>query len=184
MGQSRLVELVVGLFVCIGVAAAFFLTFNVSNFDSADDGTYTIKGYFTNVKGVKKGTAVDISGVVVGRITDITVQKFKDGSAMNEVVVSMAIKDEYKLPTDTEAKILTAGLLGEKYVGLMIPAREKTQMKDGDILAEAHSTVVFEEIIGKVVTSLTESEKDTGPTETDKMLAKLLEQLSKQNIGN
>lgn len=182
MSQSRLVELVVGLFVCIGVAAAFFLTFQVSDFSEANDDTYIIKGAFTNVKGVKKGTAVDISGVIVGRVTDIEVQTDKEyNTAMNRVFVSMAINDKYKLATNTEAKILTAGLLGEKYIGLIAGDDEET-LKNGEFVAEAHSTLIFEEVIGQVVAQM--ADKDTGPTETDKKLAELLERLSKQNVGN
>lgn len=145
MGQSRMVEVLVGLFVAVGVVALFFLAMQVSNLGALkSDGDYVIKGRFENVGGLKVRSPVSISGVRIGRIRKITY----DNEAY-QAIVEMAIESQFDtLPIDTTASIFTSGLLGEQYIGLE-PGGDEDYLKDGDFLDITQSALVLEEIIGK-----------------------------------
>jgi phospholipid/cholesterol/gamma-HCH transport system substrate-binding protein len=116
MMNSRTVELWVGLFVVAGFAALFMLAMKVSNLStySGSEG-YEIEARFEDASGLKVRSPVTMAGVTLGRVTQIA---FDENSY--QAVVTMKIEDQYdKLPAGTSANIYTAGLLGEKYVGLL-----------------------------------------------------------------
>ncbi|WP_299879365.1 outer membrane lipid asymmetry maintenance protein MlaD [uncultured Cocleimonas sp.] len=151
MGSSRTAEITVGALFVLGVLALFALAMNVSNISSfsADKG-FNVTAKFGNVGGLKTKAKVTLSGVTVGRVTEI----FYDKKSFRATVV-MAIDPQYDyLPEDTQASIYTAGLLGEQYVSLE-PGAEEVSLKEGSVIQLTQSAVVLEEIIGKVLVSLT-----------------------------
>jgi len=115
MSNSRTLEILVGVFVTLGVVALAILAFNVSNMQSFGSGSqYTVTANFTNASGLKERSSVTIAGVSVGRVTSIVV----DPESF-EAVVTMSIDKSFnEIPVDSDAGIYTAGLLGEKYVGI------------------------------------------------------------------
>ena len=146
--QSRLVELVVGLFLCLGIAAIFILTFRVSSLQATANDVYTINASFQNVGGIKSGSAVSMAGVNIGRISDI---KFDQETF--EARIYMAIRKEFSgIPKDSSASILTAGLLGEKYIGIG-PGGDVRVLEDGDSLKFTESALVLEQVIGQFLFS-------------------------------
>ncbi|MCY1543357.1 putative phospholipid ABC transporter-binding protein MlaD [compost metagenome] len=61
----------------------------------------------------------------------------------------MALDDEVdNLPLDSTASILTAGLLGEKYVGISVGGDEEL-LTDGSTIHDTQSSLVLEDLIGK-----------------------------------
>lgn len=149
MGHSRLIEIIVGLFIAGGLAAVFVLAMQISNFtlSSVKDG-YTIRARFDNVGGLKVRSPVSVSGVRVGRVTAIDY----DNDAF-EAVVSMVVNANYdKFPKDTSASIFTAGLLGEQYIGLE-PGADQEYLAEGDELTFTQSALVLEQIIGQFLYS-------------------------------
>ncbi len=149
MGNSRVVEIVVGMFVALGIAALFMLAMKVSNLSSfgAEEG-YMITGRFDNIGGLKEMSAVSVGGVQIGRVKaiDFDQQRY-------QAIVKMVIDPVYnQLPTDTSASIFTAGLLGEQYVSLE-PGAEEKYLKDGDALQLTQSALVMEQIIGQFLFS-------------------------------
>lgn len=156
MLQSRTVALVVGLFVFIGIGALFFLAMQVSNLSSLDNSKgYLLTAKFENVGGLKVRSPVTVSGVRIGRVSDIRFDKNR-----YQAVVAMKINPYYDtLPTDTSASIYTAGLLGEQYIGLE-PGGEDDFLKDGDELELTQSALVLEEIIGQFLFSKAEEKAD------------------------
>ncbi|MGB7543000.1 MAG: outer membrane lipid asymmetry maintenance protein MlaD, partial [Burkholderiales bacterium] len=106
-------DLWVGIFAVIGIGAMLFLSLKVANLTSLSAAdTYQIKAKFDNIGGLKIRAPVKIAGVVIGRVGDI---RFDNESF--EAVVTLNIDGRYQFPKDTSAKILTAGLLGEQYIG-------------------------------------------------------------------
>lgn len=147
MKQTRGLEIVVGLFMAAGLVALFFLAMQVSNLAelSNDDG-YDISARFTNIGGLKVKAPVTIAGVTVGRVTGISFDK-----TTYEAVVKMRIRPEYDtIPEDSFAKVYTAGLLGEKYIGLD-PGGSEEYLTDGGHLTLTQSSLVLEEIIGQFI---------------------------------
>jgi len=112
---TRIMEIWVGLFVAGGIAALFMLSMKVSNLSTySSDKGYDVSAYFEDISGLKVRSAVTMSGVRIGRVKSIIFDK-KRLSAL----VTMEIEGEYDtLPDDSSASIYTAGLLGEKYIGL------------------------------------------------------------------
>ncbi|MFT4047557.1 MAG: outer membrane lipid asymmetry maintenance protein MlaD [Solimonas sp.] len=147
--QSRALEILVGFFVCLGVAAVFVLTFRVASLDTVGKGagTYRVSGLFQNIGGLKVGSAVSIAGVRIGRVREIGIDP-----ASFQARVSMDIDGQYdKIPEDSSAKILTSGLLGEQYIGLE-PGGMDDYIKDGSELTLTQSALVLENLIGQFLT--------------------------------
>ncbi|WP_423823362.1 outer membrane lipid asymmetry maintenance protein MlaD [Salinisphaera sp. SPP-AMP-43] len=147
--QSRAVELLVGLFVCLGIAAVFILTLRVSDLaNTSDTQGYTVSAAFNDIGGLKVGAPVDLAGVRIGRVTDI-----KLNQTTYRAVASMRIQDQYKIPKDSDASILTSGLLGDQYVGVG-PGGSTDNMKNGDQFIITQSAIVLENLIGQFMTTM------------------------------
>lgn len=147
--QSRAVELLVGLFVCLGIAAVFILTLRVSDLaNTTDTQGYTVSAAFNDIGGLKVGAPVDLAGVRIGRVTDI-----KLNQTTYRAVASMRIQDQYKIPKDSDASILTSGLLGDQYVGVG-PGGSTKNMQNGDEFIITQSAIVLENLIGQFMTTM------------------------------
>ncbi|MEK7835386.1 MAG: outer membrane lipid asymmetry maintenance protein MlaD, partial [Pseudomonadota bacterium] len=143
MERSTL-DLWVGLFVVAGLGALTILALKVGNMGSfGGTETYQISASFTNIGGLKPRAAVKSSGVVVGRVDAIT---FDNDKFMAKV--SMNIETRYKFPKDSSASVLTAGLLGEQYIGLE-GGGEDAMLANGDALKLTQSAVVLEKLISQ-----------------------------------
>ena len=131
-------DLWVGFFVAIGMAALLFLALKVGNLSSSNFGeTYVLQAKFDNIGGLKVRGPVKSAGVVVGRVANIQFD-----AATYEAVVTMNLDTRYHFPKDTFASILTSGLLGEQYIGLDVGGDEK-MLKPGDVIAKTQSAVVL-----------------------------------------
>lgn len=156
MSQSRSLEVLVGLFVCLGVAAVFIMTLRISNLASeGPESGYTVTANFENIGGLKVGSKVTMAGVRVGRVTGITFDR-----EYFEALVTMDIGNEYDMiPVDTSASILTAGLLGEQYIGLT-PGGAEEVFKGGDHFKFTQSALVLEQIVGQFLYGQADKGKD------------------------
>ena len=142
--SRKLLDLWVGFFVVLGFAALLFLALRVGNVSSANFAeTYQLTAKFDNIGGLKVRGPVKSAGVVVGRVSEI---RFDTESY--EAAVTLTIDSRYRFPKDTFASILTAGLLGEQYIGLDAGGDEK-MLKSGDVFAKTQSAVVLEKLIGQ-----------------------------------
>ena len=142
--NRKLIDLWVGVFVVAGFAAILFLALRVGNVSSANFAeTYQLNGRFDNIGGLKVRGPVKSAGVVVGRVASIGFDP-----QTYEAVVTMTIDSRYRFPKDTFASILTAGLLGEQYVGLDAGGDEK-MLQNGEAFPKTQSAVVLEKLIGQ-----------------------------------
>ena len=150
MGKKS-IETLVGCFVLLGMAGLVFLALKAANLGGVGGGdTYTLNAHFDNIGGLKVRAPVRTAGVTVGRVTGI-----KLDSKTFQGVVSMEIDRSYQFPKDTAAKILTAGLLGDQYVG-MDPGGDDKNLAAGETLAQTQSAVVLENLIGQFLSSKAE----------------------------
>jgi phospholipid/cholesterol/gamma-HCH transport system substrate-binding protein len=145
--NTRTIEVSVGLFVALGMAALFMLAMKVSNLATYGGGEgYVVSATFENIGGLKVRSPVSASGVRVGQV--VAIEYDSDGY---EARVSMSIDPQYaKFPTDTAASIMTSGLLGEQYVGLQ-PGAEEEYLVDGSQIELTQSALVLEQIIGQFI---------------------------------
>jgi phospholipid/cholesterol/gamma-HCH transport system substrate-binding protein len=154
---TRVTEIWVGIFVAAGMAALFMLAMKVSNLSTytGDEG-YEVTARFEDVSGLKVRSPVTMSGVRIGRVKRIEF----DDQALQAVVV-MEIEPRHNLlPKDTSASIYTAGLLGEKYVGLEAGGDENSLVQ-GDEIKLTQDSLVLEKLIGQFVSRFM-TEGDTG----------------------
>jgi phospholipid/cholesterol/gamma-HCH transport system substrate-binding protein len=138
-------ELWVGLFVAAGLLALAMLAFKVANLTTADVANgYQIKARFDNIGGLKVKSAVTMAGVRIGRVAGIAFD-----NKTYQAVVTMDIDGRYDtIPKDSSATILTAGLLGDQYVGID-PGGDDQYLKNGDTIRLTQSAVVLEKLIGQ-----------------------------------
>ncbi len=144
MQQTRAVEIGTGAFVALGFAALFFLTTQTTNLQTFDDGYFDVTARFENIGGLKVRSPVSMAGVKIGRVESITF----DPQQFN-AVVTLRIDARYdQLPEDSDASILTSGLLGSQYIGLQAGGSDLYLEQDSEVLF-TQSAVVLENLIGK-----------------------------------
>jgi len=143
MGKKG-IETLVGLFVLLGMLGLVFLALKAANLGSVGGGdTYAMQARFDNIGGLKVRAPVRAAGVTVGRVTSIEL----DGKTY-QGVVRMEVQRNFQFPKDSSAKILTAGLLGDQYIGLE-PGADEKNLAAGDTIKQTQSAVVLENLIGQ-----------------------------------
>jgi phospholipid/cholesterol/gamma-HCH transport system substrate-binding protein len=142
-------EIGTGLFALLGIGALFFLTTQTTGRDDFNvDDTFAVTARFDNVGSLKPRAPVSMSGVTIGRVTDI---HFDSGSL--EAVVTFVIDSQYdQIPDDSDASILTSGLLGSQYIGLTAGG-SPFSLEDGSEILFTQSAILLENIIGKFLIS-------------------------------
>ena len=142
--MQKTVNLLVGTFVLLGLAALLFLSLRVSNLASwSSSSNYQLVAYFDDIGGLKPRAAVRSAGVLVGRVSSI---QFDD--KRYQALVTLEIDSSVAFPRDSSAQILTAGLLGEKYVGLL-PGAEEQSLKDKDRIQLTQSALGLENVVSQ-----------------------------------
>lgn len=143
--RMRFVELTVGTFMVLGIIALILMALRVSGLSANGNGdTYILKARFENLAGLTERAKVSMSGVTIGRVTKV----YLDPEWYSAVVEMEIDTSMSTLTLDTSAAILTAGLLGEKYIGLTVGAEEEF-LEDGDWIEDTQSALVLEELIGR-----------------------------------
>lgn len=146
--ERTTLDLWVGMFVVAGLAALVVLAMKVGNLSTYNiSETYQLQAYFSNIGGLKPQASIKSSGVLVGRVTGITLD-----TERYEAKVMMSIDKRYQFPKDTFANILTSGLLGEQYIGL-VPGGDTEMLAADEVIKKTQSAVVLEDLIGKFMYS-------------------------------
>jgi phospholipid/cholesterol/gamma-HCH transport system substrate-binding protein len=144
--ERTTMDLWVGIFVVAGIAALVMLAMKVGNLGTYNmSETYQLHAYFSNIGGLKTKASIKSAGVLVGRVTDITLDTNR-----YEANVVMSLDKRYEFPKDTFASILTSGLLGEQYIGLS-PGGDSEMLQNGEQIKKTQSAVVLEDLIGKFI---------------------------------
>jgi phospholipid/cholesterol/gamma-HCH transport system substrate-binding protein len=153
--------------VLLGFAALFFLVTQITNRELSINGnSYEVYAHFENIGSLKPGAAVSIAGVTVGRVESITFDQ-----QIYKAVVRMRINSHYnKIPTDSDASIMTSGLLGGQYIGLTIGGAEE-YLGNGDRIEFVQDALVLENLINQLVATFSrrgqEGAEDSQDEETN-----------------
>jgi phospholipid/cholesterol/gamma-HCH transport system substrate-binding protein len=144
--SKKSMEALVGFFVLLGLAALLFLALKAANLASfGDQKGYTVTAKFDNIGGLKARAPVRSAGVTVGRVKSIGLD-----AKTFQGVVTMEIDNDVQFPKDSSAKILTAGLLGDQYIGIEAGGDEKN-LNGGDVISQTQSAMVLENLIGQLI---------------------------------
>ncbi len=150
MKQTRVVEFGTGMFVLLGFASLFFLIMKTTDVQSDLRGeTFEVLARFENVGDLKLRAPVTMAGVTIGRVTGIAFD-----SERLDALVTMRISTNFdRIPDDTDASILTSGLIGGQYIGLS-PGFSEGYLVDSSQIQITHSALVLENLIGKFLVKL------------------------------
>jgi phospholipid/cholesterol/gamma-HCH transport system substrate-binding protein len=160
--ERTTIDLWVGVFVALGIAAIFGLALKVGNLTSGSIGeTYTVTAAFENIGGLKPHAPVKSAGVVIGRVDGIVFD-----STDYEAKVTIKLDKRYQFPVDTFANIYTAGLLGEQYVGLEAGGDEVV-LKNGDKISHTQDAVVLEKMISQFLYNKASDNKSSETTKAE-----------------
>lgn len=154
MNENASMEFSTGLFVLLGFAALIFLATQTTNLEAmVSNDAYRITARFEDVSGLKERSPVTMAGVNIGRVEQIRFDR-EDLDA----VVTMRIESRYDaIPDDSDAAILTAGLLGSKYVGIG-PGGSDTFLEEDSEIEFTQSAMSLERLVSKYLFSQGEGE--------------------------
>lgn len=142
--SRRGIETLVGLFVLLGFLAIVFLALQAANLASFTRGdTYSVTARFDNIGGLKVRAPVKSAGVTVGRVASISLDR-----STYQGLVTLELEKRFTFPKDTSASILTAGLLGDQYIGLS-PGGDDKDLAQGESIRMTQSAVVLENLISQ-----------------------------------
>lgn len=142
MERAKL-ELVVGVFVLVGLACLAYLSVKLGKLEVIGGNNYVVEAEFTSASGLKSGASVEIAGVEVGRVKGIALQG-------DRAMVALAIHDGVKLYTDSIASIKTRGIIGDKYVALSLGGGGDP-LKMGEKIRDTESGLDLEELVSQYV---------------------------------
>ncbi len=156
MRQTRSVEIGTGLFVLLGMTSLFFLTTQTTGGDDFKaESVFSVEARFENVGSLRERAPVTISGVTIGRVTQVTF----DPETL-EAVVAFVIDAKYdQIPDDSDASILTSGILGSQYIGLQAGGSDM-YLDDGSEILFTQSAIVLENLIGKFLVNAGSDDKE------------------------
>ena len=145
MNEKQHTEMLVGIFLLIGIIAITFLALRIGDFQLLNNQQYIIKAEFTSVSGLKKGAHVEIAGVSVGKVTYII---FIPETYLAEVHI--AIEDSIQVPDDSIASIRTSGIIGDKFLKIS-PGGSDNIIGPNMIILETEPSINLEELISKYI---------------------------------
>ncbi len=155
MRPIRAVDVSTGLFVLLGFAALFFLVTQISSRELPFNESYHLTARFENIGGLKLGAPVSMAGVTVGRVENIGFDQ-----KVYKAVVTLRINSTFnRIPNDSDASILTSGLLGGQYIGISAGGSDH-YYKEGDNVQFVQDALVLENLISKFLVSMA-SKKDS-----------------------
>ena len=143
--KRNLIETIMGGVVLL--VAAGFLSFAYEKGNVKTVEGYQVRADFSNATGVGTGSEVRIGGVKVGVVSGLTLDPNTYLAS-----VGMQIREDVKLPKDSSAAIVSAGLLGDKFIAIE-PGADNVNLSAGDRIEYTQSSVSIEELIGKFVFS-------------------------------
>lgn len=137
-------QVAVGFFMLIGIFSFAYLSIRLGKLETISGGSYTVYAEFVNAGGVKEGTTVEIAGIEVGKVLDLSLSKDYRAS------LTFAIRKGVAIQEDAIASIKTKGLIGEKFVQISPGASDKL-IPDGGKITETESVTDIEELISRYI---------------------------------
>jgi phospholipid/cholesterol/gamma-HCH transport system substrate-binding protein len=145
MNEKQHTEILVGIFLLIGIIAITFLALRMGDFRLLNTQQYTIKAEFTSASGLKKGAHVEMAGVSVGRVTNIS---FNPETYLAEVYI--ALENNIQIPDDSIASIRTSGIIGDKFLKIS-PGGSEIIIEPNMVITETEPSINLEELISKYI---------------------------------
>lgn len=141
--KKTFVDIFVGIFLIIGFAALTWLALQLGEVSwLTGSRTYPLKAEFTNVSGVKAGADVQVAGVKIGTVEDLSLNE--DAYA----VITMMIDNSVEVPVDSIASVKSQGIIGDKFIEISLGGDTET-FQPGEIIRDTEPAVDIESLISK-----------------------------------
>ena len=139
------VDAIVGLFVLAGFLAFVYMSLQLGEFSVFSmEKTYSVQATFGNVSGLKRGALVEMAGVNVGKVSNISLGE------NDRAQVELLINNGVKITDDAIASIKTQGIIGDKYIKISQGGSEEL-LVDGGVITETESALDLEELVSKYI---------------------------------
>ena len=138
-------EMIVGMFLLAGFVSFSWLAVKMGDINPFAEETYPVTARFTSISGLKEGSAIELAGVIVGKVRDIELD-----TGDYEAVVHLDIDKRVELQDDTIASIRTAGIIGDKFIKLT-PGGSEIILGAGDEIEETEPAISLEELVSKYI---------------------------------
>lgn len=138
-------EVIVGLFVLLGLAAFAFLAVKLGDVGNVEAGHYRLNARFQSSSGLKAGADVEMAGVIVGKVVNIQFDP-----EQYESVVELSLPKVIQIQDDAIASVRSTGLIGGKFIKIS-PGGSEELLQEGDTIYETESSVSLEELISKYI---------------------------------
>jgi len=139
------VEMIVGLFLLVGLLAVSYLAVKMGDLDLFSDDSYPVTARFTSISGLKEGAVVELGGVKIGKVAGIELDRDE-----YEAVVDLNIYQGVRLQDDSIASIRTAGIIGDRFVNIT-PGGSEDFLQAGSEIEETESAISLEELVSKYI---------------------------------
>lgn len=141
--QRKNIDLWAGLLVILGIISLVFIALRAANISAIDTSeSYRVLVSFENIGGIKERSPVRSSGVLVGRVEEVSLD-----TDIYEAVVAVVIQDSYRFPDDSSFSVVSTNLLGDQYIHVTAGGSDE-MLGDGDEVV-GNSAIILEELIGK-----------------------------------
>jgi phospholipid/cholesterol/gamma-HCH transport system substrate-binding protein len=144
MKRSSL-EMIVGVFLLAGFASFAWIAVKMGDLDLFKEESYDVTASFTSISGLKEGAALELAGVVVGKVTKIELNEEE-----YEATVFMDVVKTVQLSDDSIASIRTSGIIGDKFIKLT-PGGSDIFLEAGDMIEETEASISIEELVSKYI---------------------------------
>ena len=145
MNDKQHTELLVGIFMLIGIIAITFLALRMGDVELFNNDEYIIQAKFTSASGLREGAYVEMAGVTVGKVKKI---EFDPESYL--AVVDISLPKSITVPDDSIASIRTAGIIGDKFMKISAGGSD-TYVEAGMEIIETEPSINLEELISKYI---------------------------------
>ena len=141
--KQHSLEMIVGLFMVAGFLAFGYLALQLGEVSWLSRGrTYTLQAEFDNVSGVKKGSTIQVAGVVVGAVDEVALSPDK------VALVHLRLDKGIQVPIDSIASVKSQGIIGDKYIQISLGG-DPDVLKEQGMITETESAVDIESLISK-----------------------------------
>lgn len=146
MGEYRKIEIIVGIFVFLGILSMAYMALKLGEVGGLGTSGYTLNARFQDAGGIRPGADVMIAGVIVGRVEKVAL------SGDDEAELVLRIQDGVRITRDAIASIRTKGIIGDRYVRINQGADEE-YLGPGEEIEETESAFNLEDLVAKFIYS-------------------------------
>lgn len=143
--NKRKIEFYVGLFAIIGILCAGYLFIVLGEITLNKNKQYKIHAFFTSVSGLKIGARIEMAGVEIGIVSKVSIDKERLLAR-----VDFRIDKDIKLSDDIIASVKTSGIIGQKYIDILVGGSD-TMLEPGDEIILTESSLDIESLVRKFI---------------------------------